>query len=254
MGTQQQQQQPLLRRNAKIPLLRWRTVYYCIGASSIALCIAMFHLYDNLRIHLLQESSSSHHSAPAAATAAAKHPNNNANLVSPVTPFHNPHWPLLKQIMCPNQSPNPNVWSTLFQLARFEFGLPKDPHPSDLIAFDSFFKFNYGGLGYYYASNDNSTNANNDDDAQNLMIYLRIFKAGNDQIRHNLQHLLGSRKVENWNTIYDIFTSDIVKKTKQQNMCVVTAVRDPIEHFMSAYNEVEYRQEEKQREEEGNDA
>lgn len=145
------------------------------------------------------------------------------------------HWPFMKRMMCPNQTPNPNVWSVLFELARAELDFPEEKitaHPSELIAQDSFFKFNNGGVGYAF----------NSVGQQHYMIYLRIFKAGSDQIQHNLQDILNPGYYEQWKSLSEMFAkSKALRSTVVENICVVTAVRDPVERFLSAYNEIEFK-------------
>ena len=148
------------------------------------------------------------------------------------------HWPPLKQTLCPNQSPNSQTFQTLFELARIELQLPPDQiittHDGDIHAINKFFSFSQGGLGYL--SNDKKS----------YMAYLRIFKAGNDQIRGNLLAQLNSAGGTVWdkNTLHELIatipTSSLVNET-----CIVTVVRDPITHFLSAYNEIEWRHEDR---------
>jgi len=61
--------------------------------------------------------------------------------------------------------------------------------------------------------------------------YLRVWKGGNNFIRRNIEKM------------YD-YTKDIkaLKDDKLKNSkCIFTFIRDPIQHFLSGYNEFEYR-------------
>ena len=152
--------------------------------------------------------------------------------------FFAKHWPPLKQTLCPNQSPNSLTFQTLFELARIELQLPKSQiittHSGDIHAINKFYQFSPGGLGY--SSNDKKS----------YMAYLRIFKAGNDQIRGNLLHQLnsvGGGTVWDKNTLELIATIPSSVSTNQT--CLITVVRDPITHFLSAYNEIEWRHEDR---------
>eukprot|EP00580_Thalassiosira_gravida_P013179 CAMPEP_0201682026 /NCGR_PEP_ID=MMETSP0494-20130426/51408_1 /ASSEMBLY_ACC=CAM_ASM_000839 /TAXON_ID=420259 /ORGANISM="Thalassiosira gravida, Strain GMp14c1" /LENGTH=539 /DNA_ID=CAMNT_0048165779 /DNA_START=338 /DNA_END=1957 /DNA_ORIENTATION=- len=155
--------------------------------------------------------------------------------------------------------PNPNIWSTLFELARIELNFPKDQIVAkriDTIAIDNFFKFNSGGIiGYTTSSSSPSaldTDGNNSTKQKQQqqqhhasMAYLRIFKAGNDQIRFNLMDTFQKSKKSGQTTVA---ASDKSKISDMMTMldnetCIVTAVRDPIERFLSGYSEVEYRRE-----------
>ena len=153
------------------------------------------------------------------------------------------HWPPLKQTLCPNQSPNSLTFQTLFELARIELQLPPDQiittHTGDIYAINKFFSFSQGGLGYL--SNDKKS----------YMAYLRIFKAGNDQIRGNLLAQLNSLATDKkgstiWdkNTLHELIAT-IPSSVSTNETCIITVVRDPISHFLSAYNEIEWRHEDR---------
>ena len=80
------------------------------------------------------------------------------------------------------------------------------------------------------------------------MAYLRVWKAGNDQIRFNLEEILnrtdGSSVMQSGKTISLASRGGLLDGLSEEQLnrtCIVTAVRDPIEHFLSAYNEVEFR-------------
>lgn len=149
------------------------------------------------------------------------------------------HWPTLKQTLCPNQSPNSQTFQTLFELARIELQLPQSQiittHSGDIYAINKFFSFSQGGLGYL-------TN-----DEKSYMAYLRIFKAGNDQIRGNLLAQLNSADggaVWDKNTLHELIAT-IPSSVSTNETCIITVVRDPITHFLSAYNEIEWRHEDR---------
>lgn len=143
------------------------------------------------------------------------------------------HWPEMKEQMCPNMSPNPNVWSALFELARMELGFSEDRiklNEADDNAVADFFRFNTGGMGH--VSHDN----------KHHMAYLTVWKGGNNQISSNLRSILGGNgSVWPGYSMRDLFSASRIPTSKLNLTCVVTAVRDPVEHFLSAYNEVEGR-------------
>lgn len=63
--------------------------------------------------------------------------------------------------------------------------------------------------------------------------YLRVYKAANNAIRYNLNAIYGSRASK------DYFPRSASKV--DQSKCIFTFVRDPVQHFLSGYNEYEYR-------------
>ena len=149
----------------------------------------------------------------------------------------------MKHLMCRNQRPDPRIWQTLFELARAELGFPPDrlvADPADLIAVDSFYKFNAGGIGY-----------------GRRFFYLRVLHAGSDRIQHSLEEFSRSvgdgriRKygiqyhdadVEDVASISGLLHSPAFRGGALDALCAVTAVRDPIERFLAAYAEMEHRQ------------
>mmetsp|Transcript_30319 Transcript_30319/g.47486 ORF Transcript_30319/g.47486 Transcript_30319/m.47486 type:complete len:487 (-) Transcript_30319:33-1493(-) len=152
-------------------------------------------------------------------------------------------WNLLKQMSCPKQVPNQSIWPTLFTQARIELGFDMDSIPNtpkDIDFVNDFFTFCKGGVGYTSL------------DGEHHLVYLKIWKSANDQIRKNI-NLVARKKDNLWdfdmgmnlinsqrNRDYSELWSPI-PLSKRNQTCVVTAVRDPVEHFLSAYNEIEFR-------------
>ena len=151
-----------------------------------------------------------------------------------LSPFDR-HWPKIRENICPRMSPNNNVWATLFELARVELGFADKRIPAkeeDEEAFANFFRFNAGGLGVH-----------SHDDKQHAMIYLRIYKGGNNQILDNIRAVFGPTNASIWKSglISNSFSKSSLSRARTNTTCVVTAIRDPVDHFLSAYNEVMYR-------------
>ena len=152
-------------------------------------------------------------------------------------------WDLIKQMSCPKQVPNPSIWPTLFTQARIELGFDMDTIPNttkDIDFVNAFFSFCNGGVGYTSL------------DGEHHLVFLKIWKSANDQIRKNID-LVARNKSNLWefdlgmnvirgqrNRDYNEIWSSI-PLSKWNQPCVVTAVRDPVEHFLSAYNEIEFR-------------
>ena len=140
------------------------------------------------------------------------------------------NWKEMKEVMCPKMKPNQRVWPKLFQQARMELNFANATVISD-PEFSSFFRFSFGGLGY--KSQDSSMD----------VVYLKILKGGNTLILVNWLKMLDHVKA---GTLYNEYHQEVLYKNMEllhQNKtpCILTAVRDPVSHFLSAYNEVEYR-------------
>jgi hypothetical protein len=72
-----------------------------------------------------------------------------------------------------------------------------------------------------------------------LLTYLRIFKAGNNQITGFLNDFFKKQGGQVEDRIkYQAVAS---KRALANATCAITAIRDPISHFLSGYNEVEFR-------------
>ena len=86
-------------------------------------------------------------------------------------------WDLIKEMSCPKQVPNPSIWPTLFTQARIELGFDMDNIPNaskDIDFINDFFSFCKGGVGYTSL------------DGEHHLVYLKIWKSANDQIRQNM--------------------------------------------------------------------
>ena len=165
------------------------------------------------------------------------------NTVSSKSILNDEQWNQIKQKTCPNKMPNSSIWPILFQQARMELGFDVEtiPHtPKDELFTKKFFTFSNGGVGYTSL------------DGEHHLVYLKVWKSANDNIRKNME-IIVRKKSNLWN--YDIKMSDMMGESqpdyselwspiplsKRNETCVVTAVRDPVEHFLSAYNEIEFR-------------
>jgi hypothetical protein len=167
---------------------------------------------------------------------------NNASMKNN-THLNKEQWGRIKQKSCPNHAPNPSIWPILFEQARIELGFDLETIPNktqDIEFVKKFFTFSAGGVGYTSL------------DTEHHMVYLKVWKGANDHIRKNIEKR--ARKKENlWNC--DVKFIDLMHNgepnlnelwspiplLRRNQTCVVTAVRDPLEHFLSAYNEIEFR-------------
>ncbi|KAL7526812.1 hypothetical protein ACHAWF_004780 [Thalassiosira exigua] len=149
--------------------------------------------------------------------------------------FHD-HWPEIKQKLCPGQTPNLKLYRTLFRLAREELGVSKssillDDKRSQRFIWE-FYTWSNGGVVF------------SSPDKNHSFAYLRIYKCANNEISGNLKTTLQQpgAQVHNVRAGWkknDMF--DHIPKINRNETCIVTAVRDPLEHFMSGYNELEFR-------------
>ena len=124
-------------------------------------------------------------------------------------------------------------------MARYELGFASNR--VDLIDTDTtsknfierFYTFSSGGIRYASPDRDQ------------YMVYLRIFKCANDQIMGNLNHTLRQQPGAEVTLAMDRMTRknifNPIPKTLLPTTCIVTAIRDPVDHFLSGYNEMEFR-------------
>ncbi|KAL7431139.1 hypothetical protein ACHAXM_002590 [Skeletonema potamos] len=147
-------------------------------------------------------------------------------------------WDQIKQKSCPNYTPDPSIWPILFEQARIELGFDLKTIPStpkDVEFVNKFFTFSSGGIGYKSL------------DEEHHLVYLKVWKAANDDIRKNINLRVG-KKDNLWDVDLNLRQkpdySELwspIPLLKRNQTCVVTTVRDPVEHFLSAYNELEFR-------------
>ena len=151
-------------------------------------------------------------------------------------------WPKIQSKLCPKPlQPNFKLAkSILFPLAAKQIGL-EDSNTTSSILSNNNKKGNE--RGYDLASNFYSgtfasnvvvyapTSSNNETSTTRTIIYVPIWKCANDQIRHYLESTYTSKSR---------MTAQ-EQRLASTNPCVITAIRDPISHFLSGYNEMEYR-------------
>jgi hypothetical protein len=159
-----------------------------------------------------------------------------------INAFEGHTWPILKEALCPKRLPNLIVSRSLFEAARFEiYGdndsvVVKEGPPSKILS-----KFYIGDFGAsIYMDNDNP---------ELTVLYMKVWKCGNNQVT-GMQIKLFSHT--NGTFINDIHVRDALMGeplfrppnrhyTREGKLCAFTVIRDPISHFISGYNEVEYR-------------
>lgn len=146
------------------------------------------------------------------------------------------HWPEMKQRLCPNMVPKSFEYGqTLFELARIELGAAPDSVSArgevDRKFVRSFFEFEIGTTVY------------TSPDRRHHTIYQSIWKCGNVHIGTNLARilpLLGESMVSVAG-LHEVLPLLPNASRTTNDTCLVTAVRDPVGHFLSGYNECEFR-------------
>lgn len=151
-------------------------------------------------------------------------------------------WPALKEALCPKMNPNLNLARSLFEAARYEiFGdddsiVLKEGPPSKMI---SSFYVGHNGASIIMGNNNPKL----------TILYVKIWKAANNQIT-GMEKKLARHCNATYNGQIDLpealkgeplFLQPKRKYAREGKLCVYTAVRDPVSHFLSGYNEVEYR-------------
>ena len=183
-------------------------------------------------------------------------------------------WPRLREKICPLGVPEP-LGPKIFEQGRIEFGLDANATASknpDIALQNRKRTSNFfydGGFGF--------TMFLDGVDPSNNLLYASIWKCANDQIHSYLERLFNRRangnvrdpsRLDDYanDTYFERFTIRDLKtmfreQLKSQNddskseenafftfnhtghskPCLFTVLRDPISHFLSGYNEVEYR-------------
>ena len=155
------------------------------------------------------------------------------------TSFHNDVWPSLQSKLCPSQKPNVELATTvLFPLAAQQLNITNVKNTKTKRGSGKMAQKLYSGS---FAANvvvyDNIT--------QSTITYVPIWKCANNQIRSYLQSTytpIVTSKREGNNEDGGV-TNELNRPPHESspNSCVITVIRDPISHFLSGYNEIEYR-------------
>ncbi len=154
--------------------------------------------------------------------------------------LQNHQWPQMQDILCPAGKPNTTFSPTLFALARTQLGITpedfmqtkKDQHsiPQEHSERELIYRFFDGQF------QDACVYTRGDD----TIAYIPVWKAANMAIRAWMTNSLAVQ-----GAVEDIKTAALFNNTAsipvRKPTCVVTAIRDPISHFLSGYNEVEFR-------------
>ncbi len=187
-------------------------------------------------------------------------------------------WPRLKKKLCPKGVPEISLGPSLFELGRVEFGL--EANVTAASGSDQVLRNRQRTSEFFYDGGFGFTIFLDGEDPANTLFYASVWKCANDQIHSYLHQIFNrringdvrdpSRTIHRENDVYreslnkkdlefvfhealnrpkdssenpslaneDYFTFN---KTSRSKPCIFSVLRDPIGHFLSGYNEVEYR-------------
>lgn len=150
-----------------------------------------------------------------------------------VSLLNNRNWSQIKERLCPNSIPQVDFADLLFELAGKE--ILNDQNASN----SSNTEKNEKRIQQFFSGPfDRGTKlcrSGND-----FVLYMRIYKCANNQITEWMNDVL-----DDCHSKTDLEESlELWRKDQQDDpssLCIITAIRDPISHFLSGYNEVEYQ-------------
>ena len=159
-------------------------------------------------------------------------------------------WNSLARKMCPGMVPDAKLTPLLFELARSELNsransngteeniVPTSCNSSRDTMSNVFYEFPWGVHGYRADIKNTKENGN-------WIAYLPVWKCANIEIRRYMTDILGGeiekKMSHDWLGKKGVGSSSPLGAFTRRPICVVMAIRDPISHFLSGYNEVEYR-------------
>lgn len=153
------------------------------------------------------------------------------------------NWMEVRDVLCPDYQPNLKAGSLLFALARRQLNITtavdnniqghSQQQQGSWISttfFDEMFcraKIQNNFESYDIATGDDDATT-----STTSIVYIPIWKCANNQIRQWIRHTFHESNPPSY-----LSSESSTKKVP----CLVTAIRDPISHFLSGYNEIEYR-------------
>jgi len=148
-------------------------------------------------------------------------------------------WESHKARLCPDQQPNVDLGEALFRAASRELGMSTSTQrwPSAAGVSKRFYRFSSGGFAV--AAMDGTRRA---------AVYVRVWKCANDSIRAWAHASFAQAPVRSGEVYYTEDTRDVVSLVKRAaeagngSVVAVTVLRDPVEHFLSGWNEIAERE------------
>ena len=169
--------------------------------------------------------------------------------------FRSNKWPKLQNALCGKGYPDPaqlhNLSTTFFNLARLEVFHDNEKSVRDDKLAKIFYDQDAWGTFLYYDANQRY-----DTNPTFQSVYMRAWKCGNNQIFAMTREMFA--ETERFNGTFQVLTLEgtnaalkkvgLLGKEKPPLItpCIYTAVRDPVSHFLSGYNEIEFRTLEKE--------
>jgi hypothetical protein len=162
--------------------------------------------------------------------------NESSSIEVPVTTERKFGWSQVKSRLCRNGVPDTSLGEKLFSLARkvlnSDNSTVEDVHNKRMV--DTFYTGFFGDGASLYMSQEGGNES---------MIYIEVWKCGSNFIRQWLQNV--SKNATQGEFVKDIHPKEALSllqaRGRATTPCVVTAIRDTIFHFLSGYNEMEYR-------------
>eukprot|EP00934_Nitzschia_sp_Nitz4_P000718 Nitzschia sp. Nitz4//scaffold322_size40381//15710//16867//NITZ4_007560-RA/size40381-processed-gene-0.21-mRNA-1//-1//CDS//3329547827//718//frame0 len=149
-------------------------------------------------------------------------------------------WLEVKHSLCPAGIPDTSFGERLFELAGYILRNRTAVSP-DPVMIEHFYQ------GFF----DDKESMSIYVDDQKAFAYVRIFKCGNNFIRAWTEKWYNHHSTPSNATAFfkmgvraNVAVDQLSRYREDQSRsppCIVTAVRDPISHFLSAYNEIEWR-------------
>jgi len=166
--------------------------------------------------------------------------------------FYTSTWPPLRKVMCGEGAPNLHLSSMLFKLARDEVFLTNPTRPLETMntseleqsieeerptsTAEQFFSGNWG----MSALDGNYTQQDSGKLTLFKTRYVRVWKAGNNQIRALEEDLAKELGISDYQEEVRLRKKEFQTENGIEP-CIYTVIRDPIQHFLSGYNEIEFR-------------
>jgi hypothetical protein len=147
----------------------------------------------------------------------------------------NDTWPEISNRLCPDMKPKYELASTIFRLARQELIKgASSSNASGRLEDCNGMEDRMPPLFFHFVPGANSR-ASDGSNKNQVFTYFPIWKCANSQLRVYWEQIFGNIASKEFNE------RSTWKRQNPKPECIVAAVRDPISHFLSAYNEIETR-------------